>query len=215
MDRSKSGHRVLRGKVVMRCLLNSLPQVTCVLLWTLFASSFWAAVLSLHVEWEKSQLKAEVCYAMWRGSLLWTLACYSNDLIHLLQPSLLPRAEGQTRPEQNDETALSEWSTTEQQQQQQQQCFSVIYFLLYVMTEQQKDPFFYSNSLHQKNNRTAWNDWCLCFADKRPVPINEQQRQKLLGFALTLFRRRSGWLFGSSKCVTSAQETAFTSCFLL
>lgn len=113
MDRSKFGHRVLRGKVVMRCLLNSLPQVTCVLLWTLFASSLWATVLSLRVGWEKSQLKAEVWYAMWRGSLLWTQARYSNDLIHLLQPSLLPWAEGQTRPEQNDETVLSEWSTTE------------------------------------------------------------------------------------------------------
>lgn len=196
----------------MRCLLNSLPQVTCVLLWTLFASSFWAAVLSLHVGWEKSQLKAEVCYAMWRGSLLWTLACHSNDLIHLLQPSLSPRAEGRTRPEQNDETALSEWSTSEAA------AVAAMFFcdiLFVVCNDRAEGCFFYSNCLHQKNNRIAWNDWCLCFADKRPVPINEQQRQRLLGFALTLFKRRSGWLFGSSKSVTSAREIAFASCFLL
>lgn len=112
--------------------------------WTLFASSFGAAVLSPRGGWERSRLKAKLRCAMWRGSLLWTPACCSNDLVHLLQPSLFchePRAK--RAREQRDETALS--NQPQRQKRQHQRCFCVVhFFLLHSVAHRTERCFFLS-----------------------------------------------------------------------
>lgn len=65
LGRSKFGGSTLPGKVALCFLLNFLARLKrASLCETLFALSFCAAVLSLHVGWERSQLKAKLCYPM-------------------------------------------------------------------------------------------------------------------------------------------------------
>ena len=74
----------------------------CVSVRSLFALSFCGAVLSQHVGWERSQLKAKLC-SLCEEAACCGLRCCSNELFHLLQPSLCCQgAEGQTTPEQHD-----------------------------------------------------------------------------------------------------------------
>lgn len=185
----------------MHCLLKFLPQVTCVPLCE--HSLPWVCVPPCYVCMLDGRVRSWRLNSatQWRGSLFWATACCSNDLIHLQQL----RAEGQTRPEQHDETTLSEQAATE--------ALSFIFSCKLWQTEQRDAVFFTATALTRKITESPEMTEVYVFLTKLPLAINarlsEEQRQKLCGFALklqNLFRRRSGWLLWSSECSTSTQD---------
>lgn len=126
--------RARRGKVVMRHSFNFPPSSSSApaSVWTLFASSFGAAVLSRRGGWERSRLKAKLRCAVRRGSLLWTPARRSNDLVHLPRPSLFcHELRAKRAREQRDETALS--NQPQGPERRHQRCFCAVRFFFFLL----------------------------------------------------------------------------------
>lgn len=191
--------------------------------WTLFASSFGSAVLTLRGGWERSRLKAKLRCAMWRGSLLWTPACCSNDLVHLLQPSLFcHELRAKRAREQRDETALS--NQPQRQERQRQHCFCVVHFFIAWCGTQDREMFFFLflffthyRALARKNSKqTSKRPEMTCvFLTSGLLWLMRSGSTSCVWFCSEiLFRRMSGWLFRSSKRVTLTQKLVFTDCFL-
>ena len=137
--------------------------------WALLAFSFFcSAVLSLSVRWERSQLKAKLRYAIWRGRSLRTLAFFSNDPIHLLHLSLFCRDPRAKKLDQGGMMKLHEVSNQPQRRKQRRRCSDCCCCMLQ-HTEQRRAAFSYGAFSRQKNIRMTD-----VFPDKNRLVINHR-----------------------------------------